>query len=45
MTNYKDNFEHLSPVWTHSSDIIVDHAEGCYIYATDGRKILDFTCG
>ncbi len=45
MVNYKENFEHLSPVWSHYSDIIVDHAEGSYIYATDGRKILDFTCG
>jgi len=45
MVNYKENFEHLSPVWSHHSDIIVDHAEGSYIYATDGRKILDFTCG
>jgi 4-aminobutyrate aminotransferase len=45
MTNYKENFEHLSPVWTHYSDMIVDHAQGCYLYATDGRKILDFTCG
>jgi 4-aminobutyrate aminotransferase len=45
MINYKENFEHLSPVWTHYSDIIVDHAEGSYIYATDGRKILDFACG
>lgn len=45
MTNYKENFDHLSPVWTHYSDIIVDHAEGSYIYATDGRKILDFACG
>lgn len=45
MVNYKENFEHLSPVWSHYSDIIVDHAEGSYIYATDGRKILDFACG
>jgi 4-aminobutyrate aminotransferase len=45
MTNYSENFEHLSPVWTHYTDIIVDHAEGSYIYATDGRKILDFACG
>lgn len=45
MTDYQDNFKHLSPVWTHYSDIIVDHAEGSYLYATDGRKILDFTCG
>lgn len=45
MINYKENYEHLSPVWTHQSNIIVDHAEGSYIYATDGRKILDFACG
>ncbi len=45
MIDYQENFKHLSPVWTHYSDIIVDHAEGCYLYATDGRKVLDFTCG
>ncbi|MBN1665481.1 MAG: aminotransferase class III-fold pyridoxal phosphate-dependent enzyme [Anaerolineales bacterium] len=45
MVDYKENFEHLSPVWSHYSDIIVDHAEGAYLYATDGRKILDFACG
>lgn len=45
MTDYKENFEHLAPVWSHYSDIIVDHAEGAYLYATDGRKVLDFACG
>jgi 4-aminobutyrate aminotransferase len=45
MTNYQDNFAHLSPVWTHYSDIVVDHAEGAYLYGTDGRKVLDFACG
>ncbi len=45
MIDYEDNLAHLSPVWTHYSDIIVDHAEGAYLYATDGRKVLDFTCG
>jgi 4-aminobutyrate aminotransferase len=45
MIDFDETFKHLSPVWTHYSDIIVDHAEGSYIYATDGRKILDFTCG
>jgi 4-aminobutyrate aminotransferase len=45
MTNYLENLEHLSPVWTHYTDIIVDHAEGSYIYSTDGRRILDFACG
>lgn len=24
---------------------MVDHAEGCKVYATDGREYLDFTCG
>jgi 4-aminobutyrate aminotransferase len=45
MTDYKESFEHLSPVWTHYSDVIVERGEGAYLYATDGRKILDFTCG
>ena len=45
MIDYQDSFKHLSPVWTHYTDIIVDHAEGSYLYATDGRKVLDFTCG
>ena len=45
MVNYQENLKHLSPVWTHLTDIVVDHAEGCYLYATDGRKMLDFTCG
>jgi 4-aminobutyrate aminotransferase len=45
MTDYKENFEHLSPVWTHYSDVIVDHGEGIYLYSTDGRKFIDFTCG
>ncbi len=26
-------------------DVAVDHGEGCYFYATDGRKFLDFTSG
>jgi len=45
MINYQENFEHLSPVWTHYSDVIVDHGEGTYLYSTDGRKFIDFTCG
>jgi 4-aminobutyrate aminotransferase len=45
MTNYLDSIKHLSPVWTHYSDIIVDHGEGSYLFASDGRKFLDFTCG
>ena len=38
MTNYKENFEHLSPVWTHYSDVIVDHGEGTYLYSDGWTK-------
>jgi len=37
--------EHLSPVWARYSDILVDHAEGAYIYDVNGERYLDFTCG
>lgn len=37
--------EHLSPVWARYSNIVADHAEGAYIYAEDGSRYLDFTCG
>jgi acetylornithine/N-succinyldiaminopimelate aminotransferase len=26
-------------------DVTVDRGEGCYLYSTDGRKLLDFTSG
>ena len=42
---YDENFPHLSPVWSHIFPIEAERAEGCYIYATDGKKYLDFTCG
>ncbi len=42
---FEDNYSHMSPVWSHNFPIQADHAEGCYIYAEDGRKYLDFTCG
>ncbi|PWH12673.1 MAG: aspartate aminotransferase family protein [Anaerolineae bacterium] len=42
---YSQNFPHLSPVWTRIFPIEAERAEGSYIYATDGRKYLDFTCG
>ena len=44
-TLYTENFPHMSPVWTHIFPIEADHAEGSFIYASDGRKYLDFTCG
>ncbi len=37
--------EALSPVWSRAFDIELDRGEGAYLYSTDGRKYLDFTCG
>ena len=36
---------HLSPVWTHLSSIVVERAEGCYLYDPAGNEYLDFTSG
>jgi 4-aminobutyrate aminotransferase len=35
----------LSPVWTHLTDILVERAEGCYLYDAAGSQYLDFTSG
>ncbi len=35
----------LSPVWARYTSIVADHAAGCYIYAEDGRRYLDFSAG
>jgi len=45
MTLYSENLAHMAPVWTRIFPIEAKRAEGCYIYANDGRKYLDFTCG
>lgn len=42
---YSQNFPHMSPVWGRIFDFVADRAEGAYIYTTDGRQLLDFTCG
>ena len=39
------NYNHLSPVWTRYTPIVVERAEGAYIYDRDGTRYLDFTCG
>jgi 4-aminobutyrate aminotransferase len=41
----QNSSQHLSPVWSRYTDILVDHAEGAYLYASDGRRYLDFTSG
>jgi 4-aminobutyrate aminotransferase len=35
----------ISPVWSRAADVFVDRGEGSYIFTTDGKKYLDFTCG
>jgi 4-aminobutyrate aminotransferase len=40
-----DPRERLSPVWSHYTDILVDHAEGPWLYGADGSRHLDFTSG
>ncbi len=40
-----DAISHISPIWPRSWTLLVDHGRGPYIYSTDGREYLDFTCG
>lgn len=40
-----ENRDHLSPVWSRSTDLFVEKGEGSYLYTIDGRKMLDLTCG
>src|SRR5512140_771766 len=42
---YVEDFTHMSPVWGRIFNFVAERAEGSYIYTTDGRKLLDFTCG
>ncbi len=37
--------ELLSPVWARYTSIVADHAQGCYIYAENGDRYLDFSSG
>ena len=36
---------HLSPVWTHLTEIQPVRAEGIYLYDADGNRYMDFTSG
>jgi 4-aminobutyrate aminotransferase len=40
-----DAIDHLSPVWTHLSRIVVERGQGCYLYDAAGNRYLDFTSG
>jgi len=40
-----ESIKHLSPVWTHLTEIQPERAEGIYIYDSDGNQYTDFTSG
>ena len=40
-----ESITHLSPVWTHLTEIQPDRAEGIYIYDSAGCCYTDFTSG
>lgn len=42
---YEENFPNMSPVWGRIFQIEAEKAEGSYLWATDGKKYIDFTCG
>jgi 4-aminobutyrate aminotransferase len=41
----QDPKQSLSPILTHYTQIEVDYGQGPYLYATDGRRYLDFSTG
>lgn len=43
--NPQSAIPHLSPVWTHYTEIIAARGEGAKLYDLEGREYLDFTCG
>jgi 4-aminobutyrate aminotransferase len=42
---YTENFSHMSPTWSRIFNFVAERAEGSYIFTSDGRRLLDFTCG
>jgi len=41
----ENSLQHISPVWGRSFSVMVDHGEGPYLFDTEGKRYLDFTCG
>lgn len=44
-TRVDDLRQHLAPLWARYGDALAERAEGAYLYTSDGRRFLDFTCG
>ena len=45
MSTLEDAIPYISPIWTRSTPILAERAEGCFIYDQNGKAYLDFTCG
>ncbi len=41
----KEGIENISRVWSHGTEILVDHAEGVHLYDDAGKRYIDFTSG
>jgi 4-aminobutyrate aminotransferase len=41
----ENSLQHLSPTWSRAFSVMVDHGEGPYLFDTEGKRYLDFTCG
>lgn len=37
--------EHLSPIWSRLTELIVERGEGGYLFDEKGKRYLDFTSG
>jgi len=42
---YTNALAHLSPVWTHTTEIVPSRGEGAYLFDQENKRYLDFTCG
>ena len=42
---YEDYKRYLSPALAKSTDLVIDHGEGSYMYDVNGEKYLDFVQG
>jgi len=45
IVNNQKRSVHLSPVWSRSQELYIEYGQGAYLFATDGKRYLDFTSG
>lgn len=41
----EQDISHLAAVWGRVTDLVIERGEGCFVYADDGKRYLDFTSG